>query len=142
MTTKDPTKKTDFEWRLRVYYEDTDAGGIVYYANYLRFFERARTEWLRAKGISSSELAQNDGLQFVVSSLSIDYKFPAKLDDELTLSLRNLRTRRASIDLEQEAHVTGSDHLLAGARIKIACIRCNDGNPAAMPDWLVKRVTE
>lgn len=142
MATKDPAGTTDFEWRLRVYYEDTDAGGIVYYANYLRFFERARTEWLRSKGISSSELARNDGVQFVVRSLSIEYKFPAKLDDELTLSLKILKTRHASMDLEQQAHVNGSDNLLAGATLKIACIRCSDGNPAAMPDWLVKRVTE
>lgn len=142
MATTDKTGKTDFEWRVRVYYEDTDAGGIVYYANYLRFFERARTEWLRAKGISSSKLAQNDGVQFVVRSLSVDYRFPAKLDDDLTLSLTNLQTRRASIDLQQQARVTGSDQLLVGAKIKIACIQCNDGTPTGMPEWLVKRVTE
>ncbi len=142
MANKEPTVQTDFDWRVRVYYEDTDAGGIVYYANYLRFFERARTEWLRAKRITATELAQDEGLQFVVRSMSVDYRFPARLDDELTLSLKCVQTRGASIVLDQQARITGSDQLLVGAKIKIACIRCNDGTPSGMPDWLVKRVTE
>ncbi len=103
MVNKEPTVQTDFDWRVRVYYEDTDAGGIVYYANYLRFFERARTEWLRAKRITATELAHDEGLQFVVRSMSVDYRFPARLDDELTLSLKCVQTRGASIVLDQQA---------------------------------------
>ncbi|MCU0940608.1 MAG: YbgC/FadM family acyl-CoA thioesterase, partial [Burkholderiaceae bacterium] len=74
-----------FRWRLRVYYEDTDAGGIVYYANYLKFFERCRTEWLRALGIDQTALVRDAGLQFVVKSIACEYRQPARLDDELTV---------------------------------------------------------
>jgi tol-pal system-associated acyl-CoA thioesterase len=76
-----------FTWTVRVYYEDTDAGGIVYYANYLKFFERARTEWLRALGIHQQALLDNEGAAFVVRSASVDYVSAARLDDELTLTL-------------------------------------------------------
>src|SRR5215831_11115633 len=77
-----------FSWKLRVYYEDTDAGGIVYYANFLKFFERCRTEWLRALGVEQARLAQESGLQFVVAQLAVDYLKPARLDDELTITAR------------------------------------------------------
>lgn len=137
------TSKTNrFDWRVRVYYEDTDAGGIVFYANYLRFFERARTEWLRALGVSHRELAENDGQQFVVRSLSVDYRKPARLDDELDLQLSTIKARRASLVLEQRAYRRGSEDLLVSAQVQIASVRCSDGSPVGMPKWLVKRVTE
>lgn len=133
---------TDFDWRIRVYYEDTDAGGIVYYANYLRFFERARTEWLRSLGVSHRKFACTEGLQFVVRSLAVDYRRPARLDDALILTLNNLKTRAASLFIEQKAFLVGSDELLVSAKVRIAAVRCSDGSPAGMPKWLVKRVTE
>lgn len=139
MASKNPT---DFDWRIRVYYEDTDAGGIVYYANYLRFFERARTEWLRSLGVSHREFACTEGLQFVVRSLSVDYRQPARLDDSLILTLKNLKTRAASLFIEQKAFLARSDELLVSAQVRIASVRCSDGSPTGMPKWLVKRVTE
>jgi acyl-CoA thioester hydrolase len=72
-----------FTWTVRVYYEDTDAGGIVFYANYLKFFERARTEWLRALGVGQQLMAEEHGALFVVKNTSVDYHAPARLDDEL-----------------------------------------------------------
>ncbi|MGB7182407.1 MAG: tol-pal system-associated acyl-CoA thioesterase [Burkholderiaceae bacterium] len=139
MTSK---KQSHFDWRVRVYYEDTDAGGIVYYANYLRFFERARTEWLRALGVSHRDLAREEGLQFVVRSLVVDYRLPARLDDDLMLSLTNLKTRGASLLIEQNACRAGSEDILVSAQVRIASVRCADGSPVGMPKWLVKRVTE
>lgn len=131
-----------FDWRIRVYYEDTDAGGIVFYANYLRFFERARTEWLRSLGVNHREYAQNEGQQFVVRSLAVDYRYPARLDDELELRLSTVKVRPASLLLEQCAYRVGSEELLVGAQVRVASVRCTDGSPVGMPKWLVKRVTE
>src|SRR3954468_7209868 len=94
---------SDFTWKLRVYYEDTDTGGVVIYANYLKFFERARTEWLRAAGVGQQDLAETAGLMFVVKSTAVDYHAPAKLDDELKLSVVVEKLGRASVQFVQEA---------------------------------------
>jgi acyl-CoA thioester hydrolase len=139
MTSKNPNQ---FDWRIRVYYEDTDAGGIVFYANYLRFFERARTEWLRSLGVSHTDFARDEGQQFVVRSLAVDYRKPARLDDELDLKLSMVKARPASLLLEQRACRIGSDDLLVSAQVRVASVRCSDGSPVGMPKWLVKRVTE
>eukprot|EP01030_Chromulinospumella_sphaerica_P019788 gene19788-19687_t len=93
----------EFIWNVRVYYEDTDAGGIVYYANYLKFYERARTEWLRALQVEQHVLAQEHGILFVVKSVSSDYHAPAKLDDVLKLTLSIEKMGRASIQFIQQA---------------------------------------
>ena len=92
-----------FYWPIRVYYEDTDAGGVVFYANYLKFFERARTEWLRAAGINQSSLANDPGIVFVVAHTAVDYRFPARLDNRLRISVRVEKFGRASVDLIQQA---------------------------------------
>ena len=84
-----------FSWQVRVYYEDTDAGGVVFYANYLKFFERARTEWLRHAGIGQQALMLSDGVMFVVSSTGVDYFSPARLDDELKLTVTVERLGKA-----------------------------------------------
>jgi tol-pal system-associated acyl-CoA thioesterase len=93
----------DFHWMLRVYYEDTDAGGIVFYANYLTFFERARTEWLRAAGVSQQNLTQTHGRMFVVKSTAVDYHAPAALDDELKVGVAR-RARRRIDTAGQQSH--------------------------------------
>jgi tol-pal system-associated acyl-CoA thioesterase len=85
-----------FTWTVRVYYEDTDTGGVVYYANYLKFFERARTEWLRAAGFEQQALAREHGLQFVVARIECDYRRPARLDDIIELDVRVAQAGRAS----------------------------------------------
>ena len=93
--TRSPEAPSGFIWPVRVYYEDTDAGGIVFYANYLKFFERARTEWLRACGIDQRQLADDTDAIFVVRSTSLDYRAPARLDD--TLAITSRRTHRPRV---------------------------------------------
>jgi acyl-CoA thioester hydrolase len=119
-----------FTSTVRVYYEDTDAGGIVYYANYLKFFERARTEWLRALDVSQQALAEQHDAMFVVKSASIDYHAPAKLDDVITLTLGIEKLGRASIQFVQQASCGAA--LLASARVKVGCVD-RALKPRAMP---------
>ncbi len=92
-----------FRWPVRVYWEDTDAGGIVFYANYLKFFERARTEWLRSLGIEQHQLRGNTGGMFVVAQTSVRYLRPARLDDELIVTAELIETGRASMIIRQQA---------------------------------------
>ncbi len=130
-----PTRSSDvpfgFTWPVRVYYEDTDAGGIVFYANYLKFFERARTEWLRACGIDQRRLADETGALFIVRSTSLDYRAPARLDDMLTITSRPARIGRASVEFAQEAW-RGNTLLVAG-QIRIGCVDRTGIRPAAIP---------
>ncbi|WP_317204455.1 tol-pal system-associated acyl-CoA thioesterase [Janthinobacterium sp.] len=109
-----------FTWKVRVYYEDTDAGGIVYYANYLKFFERARTEWLRAIDVGQHELLRDEDAMFVVKNVSADYHAPAKLDDVLQLTLSIEKLGRASIVFVQQAWC--GERLLNTARVKVGCV--------------------
>lgn len=136
----DEPSQNNFEWRVRVYYEDTDAGGIVYYANYLRFFERARTEWLRSLGINQSKLSQTEAIQFIVRSLQIDYRRPSRLDDELMLTLTIKQMRGASLLIDQQARLVGSSDLLVGAQVRVACVHRDTGRPVGLPKWLATRV--
>ena len=129
-----------FEIPVRVYYEDTDAGGIVYYANYLRFFERARTEWLRALGATHGEMEAGDGLLFVVRDLAIEYRKPARLDDLLTVDVRVTEARRASLTLAQTARRAGSTETLVAATVRLAALRRGASRPSALPDWLLKEL--
>lgn len=115
-----------FIWTVRVYYEDTDAGGIVYYANYLKFFERARSEWLRARDIVQQTMLEEHGAMFVVKNASADYHAPAKLDDELRLTLSVEKLGRASVQFMQQAW--RGESLLNTARVKICCV-----DPALRP---------
>jgi acyl-CoA thioester hydrolase len=121
-----------FEWPIRVYYEDTDAGGIVFYANYLKFFERARTEWLRACGIDQQRLAESDGIVFVVRRTAVDYSAPARLDDTIRIVSRIERLGRASVDFHQEAW--RGDTLLATGDVRVASVNRATIRPAAVPD--------
>ncbi|SHH11537.1 tol-pal system-associated acyl-CoA thioesterase [Massilia sp. CF038] len=122
---------SDFTWPVRIYYEDTDAGGIVFYANYLKFFERARTEWLRAAGVNQQQLAEQEGAIFVVKSAHIDYHAPAKLDDVLNLTLSIEKLGRASVQFVQQAWC--GDVLLASARVKVGCVDAVTLRPCALP---------
>lgn len=120
-----------FTWEVRVYYEDTDAGGIVYYANYLKFFERARTEWLRALGVNQDILLREHDAMFVVKNVSADYHAPARLDDVIKLTLRIEKLGRASIQFVQEAWC--GERLLNTARVKVGCVD-SALRPRAVPD--------
>lgn len=127
-----------FTWTIRVYYEDTDAGGIVFYANYLKFFERARTEWLRALGIGQHALLAQHGAMFVVSHASIDYHAPAKLDDIITLTLSIEKLGRASVRFVQRA--SNGATLLASARVKVGCVERASLKPRSLPDAVAAKM--
>ncbi|XYJ09235.1 tol-pal system-associated acyl-CoA thioesterase [Telluria sp. B2] len=127
-----------FTWPVRVYYEDTDAGGIVFYANYLKFFERARTEWLRAAGINQQELIASDGAAFVVKNASIDYHAPARLDDELTLTLTIEKLGRASVQFAQKAYK--GDTLLVEASVKVGCVDLATVRPRSLPEHVADKM--
>jgi acyl-CoA thioester hydrolase len=116
---------------IRVYYEDTDAEGIVYYANYLKFAERGRTEMLRAAGIAHPDLWERHGVGFAVRNMTADYLKPAKLDDELTVHSRLLALRGASMSAEQIVRREGED--LVRLNIRLACVK-RDGRPTRLPD--------
>jgi len=123
-----------FSWPVRVYYEDTDAGGVVYYANYLKFFERARTEWLRGLGLNQDKLAQEEGLIFVVRRALLDFARPARLDDMLEVTVEPMKLARVYVDLVQEAR--RGTQMLARAEIRVACLNQRNFKPAAMPQFL------
>jgi acyl-CoA thioester hydrolase len=131
ISTSQAGTEISFTWPVRVYYEDTDAGGIVFYANYLKFFERARTEWLRACGVDQNRLAAETGALFIVRSTSVDYRAPARLDDLVTVVSRIERIGRASVDFVQEAQRDGT--LLASGSIRVGCVDRTAFRPAAIP---------
>jgi acyl-CoA thioester hydrolase len=133
---------SNFTWNVRVYYEDTDAGGVVFYANYLKFFERARTEWLRAAGIGQLLMTETHKVVFVVKSTAVDYHAPAKLDDELKLSVVVERLGRASVQFVQEAWRTGADgpQLLCTGRIKVGCVDTAGFRPTIIPDAVLAAI--
>lgn len=127
-----PGAENGFVWPIRVYYEDTDAGGIVFYANYLKFFERARTEWLRECRIDQHRLARETGVLFVVRSTAVDYRAPARLDEVLTVVSRVERLGRASVDFAQAAW--RGDVLLATGDIRVACVEQRALRPIPIPE--------
>ncbi len=131
-------ENTFFRWSVRVYYEDTDAAGIVYYANYLKYFERCRTEWLRSLGIDQRELAARQQLQFVVVDLALRYHRPARLDDVLTIDAAIAERARSLLVFQQHARL--DDELLAEARVKVACVGTGTLAPARLPTLLVERL--
>lgn len=132
----------DFNWEVRAYYEDTDAGGIVFYANYLKFFERARTEWLRAAGIGQERLMREDGRMFVVRSTAVDYHRPARLDDLLEISVVVEKMGRASVDFYQEARRKGHADVLCSGRIRVACVALTTLRPSAIPEHLLRKIAD
>jgi acyl-CoA thioester hydrolase len=118
-------------YTVRVYYEDTDAGGVVYHANYLRYAERARTEALRDAGIAHAELVAQHSLMFMVHRAEIDYVRPARLDDTLTVETETMDVGGATVLLRQT--VRGPNGLCATLRIKLACVRIGGNRPARIP---------
>ena len=124
-----------FSWPVRVYYEDTDAGGIVYYGNYLKFMERARTEWLRSCGIDVAELADSERLMFTVRAIALDFLKPARLSDNLDVSVVVGRMRKVSVELAQTI-VRAGDVLCTG-QVRLACVDVDTLKPKAIPISLV-----
>ncbi len=133
----------NFSWLVRVYYEDTDAGGVVYYANYLKFLERARTERLRAMGFEQDELMQEHGIIFAVKSIAVDYVKPARLNDELLISAKIESVKRVSLMFHQHAWRSDSnDEILCRAQVRIVCLDATSFRPQVIPDFIFKQITK
>ena len=131
-----------FEHSVRVYWEDTDAGGIVFYANYLKFFERARTEWLRSLGLNQGELRESSGGFFVVSETSVRYLRPARLDDELLVTAGLVEAGRASLIIAQQASMKRGGALLCEGTIRIGWVEAQRLRPARIPPIILKALEQ
>ena len=123
-----------FSWPVRVYWEDTDAGGVVYHARYLAFLERARSEWMRARGFDQDTMRCQDDLMFVVRAMQIDFRGPARLDDQLQVSVTLLECRGASFNMTQQIHC--GERLLIEAKVRIAALQASNFRPRPIPEPL------
>ena len=130
----------NFIWPVRVYYEDTDAGGVVYYANYLKYFERARTEMLRAMGYEQDELIANEGIIFVVRSVQVDYLSPARFNEQLQVSAKVSVAKKVSLTFEQV--ITRGEDVLCKGSIRIACLDAQTLRPKIIFETLFKAILE
>ena len=134
--------ENEFLWPVRVYYEDTDSGGVVYYANYLKFMERARTEMLRSFGFEQDQLIEEQGVIFAVHSLSVQYKKPAVFNDELIVKTKISDCGRASFDFSQSVHRNSDKVLLCSAEIKVACINAEKFTPRVIPEKMLSKIKQ
>lgn len=126
-----------FHWRVRVYYEDTDLGGVVYYANYLKFLERGRSEWLRHLGVSQTRLLDAERTLFAITGVEIRYLKPARFEDELVVTVALDRLRKASMVFNQSIHRgEAGGELLCTARVTAACLDADSMRPRPLPPHL------
>lgn len=130
---------SDFKWPIRVYYEDTDAGGVVFYANYLKFFERARTEMLRYSGFEQDQLIIEHQLIFVVRSVQIDYLKLARFNDSLIVSTKIAMAKKVSLNFEQV--ITRNEDVVCKGDIRIASLDVNSMRPKIIPDFILEKLT-
>ena len=130
---------TEFSWPVRVYYEDADAGGVVYYANYLKFLERARTEMLRSIGFEQDKLARENNIIFIVRKVTIDYLKPAIFNEELTVNAKIAGLRKASMLFEQTIF-NKQNELLCQAEVRIACINNKTMKPVSIPAFIISEL--
>jgi acyl-CoA thioester hydrolase len=129
----------EFKWPVRVYYEDTDAGGVVFYANYLKFFERARTEMLRSHGFEQDRLIADDKVIFVVRSVSIDYLKPARFNEQILVSAKIIERKKTNLTFEQT--ITRQDDVLCSGKVRIACLDAQSLRPKPIPVSIVEQLT-
>ncbi len=129
-----------FHWPVRVYWEDTDAGGVVYYANYLKFMERARTEWLRGLGFEQNSLRDESGVVFVVRRVEVDYVSPARLDDQIDVSVIPHQFGGASLSVKQT--LSRGSTVLVAAQVKLACINATSFKPAKIPQPILQALVQ
>lgn len=129
---------TEFSWPVRIYYEDTDAGGVVYYANYLRFFERARTEMLRHFGFEQDVLRDQESLLFVVRSVAVDYLKPARFNEQIDVSAKIVEYKKTSLTFEQ--NITRQQDLLCTANVRIACLDVQSMKPKLIPSVILQQL--
>jgi acyl-CoA thioester hydrolase len=132
----------EFIWPVRVYYEDTDAGGVVYYANYLKFMERARTEWLRSLGFEQDRVRDREGVLFAVRRVEVDYLRPARFNDKLEASVRLAGRRKASLTFDQEVRAADGGQVLARGRVRVACLDAERFRPAAIPQRIAAEIPD
>lgn len=135
------SEQPSFAWPVRVYFEDTDTGGVVYHAGYLRFYERCRTEWLRARGHSQQTLMDTHQLAFAVRSMAVEWIAPARLDDLLEVQLFQRQVRGASMKVEQRVLRAADGVLLSSAHVRVACVRVPEFRPHPIPDALLESLT-
>jgi acyl-CoA thioester hydrolase len=128
-----------FDWPVQVYWEDTDAGGVVYHSQYLNFMERARTEFLRSLGLVQTTLRDDLGILFVVRDIQIRFKKPAKFDDELNVNTQLLKVGRSLLEFEQNIY-RGDEHLIA-AKVDVVCIGADSFKPVSIPDKMLGLLT-
>jgi acyl-CoA thioester hydrolase len=136
MSEKSTLSRPRFTWPIRVYWEDTDAGGVVYYANYLKFLERARTEWLSALGLEQDRLAEEAGVVFVVRRVEADYLRPARFNDRLGVDCELAGLNRASLTMIQR--VRRGDEVLLEGMVKVACVDRLAFRPARIPEFVMR----
>jgi len=130
----------DFEWPIRVYYEDTDSGGVVYHSNYLNFMERARTEWLRSLGFEQDALITDHQCIFAVHSMQLNFRRPAKFNDSLIVRSHLIKAVGARMEFEQKIY--RNDELLCEAMVKIACLDANRFRPKSLPSFILMEITK
>ncbi|ADE13389.1 tol-pal system-associated acyl-CoA thioesterase [Nitrosococcus halophilus Nc 4] len=130
----------EFVLPMRVYYEDTDSGGVVYHANYLKFMERARTEWLRSQGFEQDALLKEQGLLFAVRSLRLDYLRPGRFNDWLKVHTHLLQCRKASLTFSQTVQ-RGEESALCQAEVKVACLDAQTFRPRPIPKLILAEIT-
>ncbi len=140
MTEVEYSAQRRFVWPVRVYHEDTDGAGVVYYANYLRYFERARTEWLRALGFEQPDLAAQHGVVFVVRSIAVEYLLPARFNDALAVSVELASAGASQIRVNQQ--VSRADKTLVQAQVRLACVSIAALKPVKMPEPLSVKISE
>ncbi len=128
-------KKNSDQFNYRIYYEDTDAGGVVYYANYLKFFERARTDFLRSIGIIQTQLANEENIIFVVKKCTIEYSYPARLDDEVVVDIKISEINKVSLTMKQE--MRKSAQIIANLEVQIVCLNRQNFKPTRLPQKLI-----
>ncbi len=130
----------EFRWPVRVYYEDTDSGGVVYYANYLKFMERARSEWLRSLGFEQDALAREAGVIFAVTEVEVKYRRPARFNDALAVSAKVIERGRASLRFAQT--VMRDDEVLCEGRVQIASLDSTRFSPRPIPEILLRKIAD
>ena len=123
-------------WKVRVYWEDTDAGGVVYHSRYVNFFERARTEWLRDRGIHQAELVAEANIVFAIRSMDIDFTRAARMDDELDVTVEAVEIGRSRMTMDQHMTRCSDGQRIASARVTAACLQADSFKPTRMPEWI------
>lgn len=131
-----------FVWNVRVYWEDTDAGGVVYHARYLHFFERARTEWLRSLGVHQQRMAEEDNRIFTIVNMNIDFVTAARLDDELAVTVHSAHAGGARMTFGQAMSRESDGQLIAKTDVTAACLQADRFRPTRIPGWIRAEIND